>query len=290
MLHVTRSALLLVATLSPVFVSAQAAPVAAPSTVLTIFRETVKPGKGIAHDAMESAWAKANVVANGTPMLAVSAMSGAPENWYMSSYPTWAEYEKTNKANSASLVLAAIQKQYASQEGEYLNDARAMVLTARPDLSYGAPGDIGASRYLSVTRVSVRPGHTAEYEAVRKTVKAAHESARLTDHFSVWQAAIGAPAGTFFVLIARKSLDELDATAAIHGAAYQAALGGAEGQAKMDASAAAAIISSEANVFAFAPAQSIPLPAWVAADPGYWKPKPKPMPKAMPKPMAKPAP
>jgi hypothetical protein len=126
-------------------------------------------------------------------------------------------------------------------------------------------------RYFSVTRVSVRPGHNAEFEENRKMVKAAHEAAKLTDKFSVWQAAAGAPTGTFFVFVARKSLSEIDEGAAMHGAAYQTALGGPEALKKMNANASAAVISSQTDHFAFTPQQSVVPAEWVTADPAFWK-------------------
>ncbi len=258
----------------PVALGAQATPEAPRLNVLTVYRETVKPGKGVAHDAHEAAWARAVAAAKPpAPMLALSAMSGAPENWYMSAYPTWADYEKANKAGETP-ALTAIQKQFSSMEGEYLSDGRMMVLTFREDLSFGGPADLPASRYFSVTRISVRPGQNAAYEENRKMVKAAHEAAKLTDKYSMWQAAGGAPAGTYFLFVARKSLAEIDEGATIHGDAYLAALGGPEAQKKMAANAAAAIISSQADIFAFAPQQSYVPPEWVTADPGYWKQTP----------------
>ena len=109
----------------------------------------------------------------------MTAMSGAPENWYISAFASWAEYESANKASAASPALTAIGNKFAALDNEYLNDARGMVLTIRQDLSYGGPADLAASRYFTVTRVSVRPGHTDEYEANRKMVKSAHESGSL---------------------------------------------------------------------------------------------------------------
>ena len=262
----------------PVALLAQAATVPPTFNVITVFRETVKPGKASAHDAHEIAWAGAVAAAkppNG--FLAASAMTGPAENWYLSPYGTWADYEKANKANEASPALAAIQKRYASMEGEYLSDGRMMVLTAAPELSYGEPADLGASRYFSVTRVTVRPGHNAEYEESRRIIKAAHQSAKLKDSFSIWRVAAGVPAGTYYQFVARKSLGEIDEGAAIHGAAYQAALGGPDGQKKLDALAASAVITSQVDHFAFAPQQSIPPPEWVKADPGFWARKPLPV-------------
>ena len=276
MRHRVRLSLLALTTMAPAALIAQGTPAAPVYNVLTVYRETVKPGKNAAHDAHENAWARALAAAKSpTPFLAMTAMSGSPENWYMSAYPTWADYEKANQA-SESAALAAIGKQFGSQEGEYLSDGRGMVLMFRQDLSYGGPADLAASRYFTVTRVSVRPGHDAEYEESRKLIKAAHESAKLTDKYSVWQATAGAPTGTFFVFVARKSLSEIDEGATIHGDAYRAALGGPEAQKKLAANAAAAIISSQTDHFAFAPQQSMAPAEWVTADPGFWKHKPAP--------------
>ena len=150
-----------------------------------------------------------------------------------------------------------------------------MVLTSMPDLSYGNPADLAASRYFSVTRITVRPGHMAEDEDLRRIQKAAHESASQGQLLAVARAS-GAPAGTYFQFVARKSLSEIDENAAIHGAAYQTALGGAEGQKKLDAMASSAIVSSQVDLFAFAPQQSQPPAEWIKADPGFWARKPAP--------------
>jgi hypothetical protein len=262
----------------PVALLAQAAPAPMTYNVLTVYRETVKPGKGNAHDAHEVAWAGALAAAKSpTGFLAVSAMTGPAENWYIAPYATWADYEKSRKANEANPALAAIEKRFNAMEGDYLTDARMMILTSMADLSYGGPADLAASRYFSVTRISVRPGHIAEYEDSRKTVKAAHETAKVKDSYAVWRVASGMPAGTYYQFVARKTLGELDEAGAIHGPAYQAALGGAEGQKKLDAIGASAVISTETDVFAFAPEQSIPPAEWVTADPKFWARKPAPV-------------
>ena len=259
---------------APLAIGAQAAPPPPTLNVLTIYRETVKIGKRVEHDAHEEAWARANMAVNHpVPMLAMTAMSGAPESWYMSAYPSWAEYEKSSKLVDGTAALSAIDKQFSSKEDEYLSDGRTLVLTRRDDLSYGPPAKLSEMRFMSVTRIATRPGHSAEYEENRKMVKAAHESAKLADSYSMWQVAGGAPAGTYFLMVARKSLAELDSGNVIHNDAYRAALGGEDARKKMTANQAAAIVNSETNTFAFVPAQSMPPAQWIAADPGYWKPK-----------------
>lgn len=273
---VTRLSLVFAA-LAPAALAAQATPPAPQFNVLRIYRETVKPGKGFAHDALENAWAAAVAAATPpAPMLAIKAVTGPAENWYITAFPTWADAEKADNANAASAALSSIEQRFSSQEDAYLSDGRLMILTFRQDLSYGGPADLPASQYFSITRVSVRPGHNAEYEANRKVIKAAHESVKAGDKFSIWQAASGAPAGTYFVFVARKSLAELDQDPAIHGPAYVAALGDSTARSKLSANTSAAVISSQTDLFSFAPQQSYPPAEWVTADPGYWKRKPAP--------------
>ena len=71
---------LTLAALAPAGLGAQAAPAAPTFNVLTVYRETVKPGKGVAHDAHEGAWARAQAAAKGPGFLAMTAMSGSPES------------------------------------------------------------------------------------------------------------------------------------------------------------------------------------------------------------------
>ncbi|HEX5214072.1 MAG TPA: hypothetical protein VFV98_01345 [Vicinamibacterales bacterium] len=262
---------LVLGALVPMALLAQTTAVPAEFNVLTVYREAVKAGKGDPHDAHEEGWAGALAAAkNPTGFLAATSMTGPDESWYFSPYADWAAYEKATKVNDANATLTAIDKRYRAVEGDYLTDARQMILTAMRDLSYGAPADMAASRYFSVTRITVRPGHTAEYEEGRRMVKGAHESAKLKDAYSLWRVAAGAPGGTYYQFVARKSLAELDEGAAIHGAAYQAALGGADGQKKLDAITASAVVSTQVDLFAFAPQQSIPPAEWIKADPGFW--------------------
>ena len=266
---VTRAVALLCA-VAPSLLAAQAAQ--PPQTnVLTIYREIIKAGKGPAHASMETAWSWANLQAKAPPYVAETVISGPNEVWYVSAYPTWADYEKGNDSTNMTPALSAVDKRFRSQEDQFLSDARGMTLRPRTELSYGGPADLPNMRYMSATRISVRPGHTAEYEEARKMVKAAHEAAKLTDRYSVWEVTSGAPAGTFYQFVLRKTLAELDSGATIHGPAYTAALGGDEGQKKLAALTSSAVISSETDVLEFTPSQSVPPASWVTANPKMWK-------------------
>jgi hypothetical protein len=249
---------------------AQATPAPSPYKILTITRESVKPGRGPAHDKLESDWARAQVGAKSNyHFLAIRSITGPRETWFLSGFPSWTEYTRAAKAYDDSPALAAIDARMAPQESEMLTDARTMVLQLRDDLSYGQ-GSLPDMRFLSISRVSVRPGHNAEFVDQRKIVKAAHESAHVTDSYSVYEATAGAPAGTFFIFVPRKSLSEIDDAETVHGAAYLAAMGGDEGRKSAAAAAANYLLSSQTDHFAFLPKQSMVSANWAKSDPSYW--------------------
>jgi hypothetical protein len=260
---------------APMSLLAQAAPMG-PPPIAQIFREVVKQGKGAAHEKLETAWSRALENAKyPVNFIAISSLTGPSEAWFLSGYASWAEYEKANNAINASAALAAVDAKYRPQEEDMLTDSRGMLARYRDSLSY-LPGNepLGVNRYFSITRIQIRPGHVGEFEEARKMIKAAHEKAKLSDGFVIYEVTSGAPAGTFLIFVARKTLAELDQAAQIHGPAYQAALGGDSAQKKLAALASSGTITAETNQFAFSPGMSFPSKETVAADPAFWTPKP----------------
>jgi hypothetical protein len=271
-----RSTLLAVALAAGV---SQVMPAQAPATatpnpyrVLYVAREAIKPGKGDAHDKLESQWAGALSAAK-MPygFLALSATTGPRETWYVSGFPSYAEYARLGKAFGAVPALTAIGPRLDPQEADFVSDARGMLLLVRDDLGYGPPANMPTMRFMSITRISVRPGHVPDFEDARKLIRTAHETSHATDAYAIYEATAGAPAGTFYIMVARKSLAELDDAPRIHGAEYQAALGGDEGRRKMAANAANYLNGTQTDHFAFVPSQSVVSAAWASGDPTYWK-------------------
>lgn len=268
--------LLFVISALPAFAQA-AAPSGLPK-VLQIFREEVKPGKAAAHQKVEAGWPRAFAQAKWpVHYLAVTSVSGPGEAWFLSGYPSFAAYEADQKNIERASALFAETQRLSAIDGELLTQGRSMFATFREDLSYNTSVNLGKMRYFTITVTRVRPGHNAEFVEARKIVKAAHEKAGLPDGAAVYQVTAGAPSGTFILMTARATLEELDQSDAIHNAdAYVQALGGEAGQKKLNDLASSAIISSEPNVFAFSPAMSYASPAMVAGDPAFWTPKPAP--------------
>jgi hypothetical protein len=102
---------------------------------------------------------------------------------------------------------------------------RSIVATLREDLSFHPQGMVGGAAAYSVNLVHTHPGHAADYVAERRIVRNAHEAAATKESYSVYQVTAGMPSGTFMVMIPYSTLGELDDVAAIHGRAYDQALG-----------------------------------------------------------------
>lgn len=268
----TLLALALASAVSPTARAQSEAPAPNPYRVLYVSRESVKPGKVGAHNKLEAQWAKAAADAK-MPLgiLALSAITGPREIWYVSGFPSYAEFSRMGKAMDDLAALSAVSARMEPQEGDLLSDARGMTLQVREDLSYGTGPSLATMRFFSITRASVRPGHVSEFEDARKMIKQAHETAKVSDSFSIYEVTSGAPAGTFYSFVPRKSLAELDDNARIHGPEYVAALGGDEGRKKLAALAGNYLNGSQTDQFAFVPSQSVVSAAFAAADPTFWK-------------------
>ena len=126
---------LALAVAAPAAMRAQTTPMPA-NNVFTIFRESVKVGKGHAHDAHETAWARAMAAAKDPePFIAMTSLTGPTEIWYMAAYPTWEDYQKSTDGTQ----LPRVDKQYRPAETDYLNDARGMTLRPARSWATAAP-------------------------------------------------------------------------------------------------------------------------------------------------------
>jgi len=238
---------------------------------ITIGREVVKPGKDAAHAKHEAAWARALEAAK-VPgaTLAMVAMSGPNETWWLTAFESADAIQKYNDTIDATPALAAVGATYYPPEADYLANTFTMIGRFRDDLSYSTGSPMTALRYMVVSRVGVKLGHNAEFVEARKLIKAAHEKAKAADGYAVYQVTAGAPAGTFLIFAGKKSMADLDVNP--HGDAYTAALGGADGEKKLNDLLMSYEGSADSNLFRLSPSMSVLNKTWYDAD-AYWKPK-----------------
>jgi hypothetical protein len=143
-------------------------------------------------------------------------------------------------------------------------------LTFRPEFSLRPEVDIPHMRYFEISHFQVRPGHDKEWEELVKLVIAAYE--KIPDaHWAAYACAYGLPDTSYIIFNPMKSASEIDRNFAA-GKEFEAAMG-EEGMRKLGELSAAAIESSQTNLFAFNPRMSYAPDEWIKADPGFWKPK-----------------
>ena len=250
--------------------------------VLEIGIEQIKPGKGTAHEKNEAGWPRAFASAKSpTYYVAMTAVTGTNQVWFLSGFDSMAAIEKDTKSNEKNAALTAETNQLGEKDGEFLSGARGIVANYREDLSYRAAGiNVWQMRYFYVTTVRVRPGHANEFIEATKLYRNAHEKADIPEAWAVYHVESGMPDGTYLILQPLKSLAEVDAFAETHGKPYQDAIGD-EGQQKLRELNSSSILNSENTVFAFSPKMSYVSKEVAGADADYWMPKPVAKPAAV---------
>ncbi|HET7747388.1 MAG TPA: NIPSNAP family protein [Vicinamibacteria bacterium] len=252
-------------------VSAQA-PAPARPKVLQIFREVVKPGHGPAHAKTEAGWPAA-FAKHGSPThyLALVSQTGPTEAWFVTAYDSFAAWEKDVKANEANAALQGELDRLSAADGDHLSAGFGILGTLADDLSYGAAFPMSKARYVSITTYRIKPGRTADFIAARKIANAAHEKAKLDERWGMYRVNSGMPGQAFVLVSAMGSMADLDANDAMHGKAYQDALG-EENSKKMGDLMASSVETITTNIYAVSPQMSYPPKEWQAADP-FWAPK-----------------
>jgi hypothetical protein len=248
--------------------------------VLWIFREDVKVAKGAIHRGVERGfaqfWSKAQI----QPFIAMEAMSGNPtEVIFMSGYDSFASFEKDYLAfgKATGGPLKAEYDALTKQEAELVNNARSLVAIFRPDLSYRPDQimpNLPKARYAEITVMRTRPGKAEAFAYGAKLYQSAYEKANIHLPWAIYEAAEGAPSGTFFVLTAFTSLKEIDDMLAAESKIL-AAMGGPGAIKSMNAQSADIFVSIESNMYLFSPEMSHVPKEFAAVDPEFWIPKAK---------------
>jgi hypothetical protein len=248
----------------------------APPKVLIIQREMVKPGRaGNTHVKTESAFVQAMSNAKWpTHYLGMESLSGVSRALFFIGYGSFDEWEKDNHAMAKNAGLTAALDHASFMDGEQLDEYASSVWLYEPENSLRANEvDVAKMRYFELTQFKVRPGHEKDWADLVKLYKNAFEKAVPDEHWAVYESYYGKDnGGLYLVMIPMHSLAEID-TSLENSKKFEAALG-SDGMKKVGELAAAAIESTQTNLFAFNPKMSYPSERWIKVDPEFWKPKP----------------
>jgi hypothetical protein len=254
--------------------------------VLQITREFIKPGKsGAVHDRSESSFVQAMARAKfPTHYIAMNSLSGKTRALYLTSYPSFAAWQKDNDTIDKNSALSAELDRASVADGELLDSMDEFVLYYDEDTSYRPNPDLTNARYMEVSSFHVRQGHDHDWTELAKMVIAAHQKAGTSAHWATYEMAYGG-GDEYVILSADKSMADIDQGFA-EGKEFEAAMG-EDGMKKFRELVTATIESSDSELFAINPRQSYAPDEWIKGNPDFWKPKPVAAPAAKPAPEKK---
>lgn len=242
----------------------------APPKVLNIFREFLKPGRsGGPHEKTESAFVKAaNDAKWPEHYLAVDSMSGPPRSLFFFGYDSFAAWEKDTQDTMKNTAMSAALERASLADGDLLSSVDGGAFAYRDEYSLRPTVDIAHMRYFEISIFHVRQGHRKDWDELVKMVMAAYQA--IPDaHWATYETVYGQDDGTYLVFNWMKSLSETD-HAFEEGKQFESAMG-TDGMKRLGELSAAAVESSQTNLFMFNPKESYPQDSWVKADPGFWK-------------------
>lgn len=244
-----------------------------PARLIAIYREEVRPGKSAAHEANEAAWASAYAKAQApVHWLGMTTIAGPSEAWFLEAHDSYAGFEKMQQAVEGNAALRAEGDKFSAADSDILSRSSTIIARYRPALSYQPDVSLPLMRYMTVDLVRVKPGYSGDFAEVWRAIVEAHKTAKMTEHWAVYQVESGMLDDTFLFFYPRKSLAEVDAAGPEHGAAaYRDAIG-ESGRARSREMSQAAIELSQTFLFRLNPAMSTLPTSWSDADPFWSKP------------------
>ena len=240
-----------------------------PPKVLVVFVENLKPGKaGATHEKTEEAFQRALGDAKSTNYyLAMNSISGPPRSLFLYRYESFAEAGKQREMEHANSALGNALDAADSADGELLSNESWNAYSFREDLSHVTPLDLAKMRYMDITRITVKPGHRAEFEEYMKAAGAATTKAVPDARFTVYESQYGWEiGGVYLIFRPLRSLDDVD-TRIANGPKVREATG--DGGKHVSELAASCIESSQRNLYSFDPQMSYLPEDWAKSD-SFW--------------------
>lgn len=244
-----------------------------------VFTARVKSEKLADFQTLFKKWADANRN-NGDHWFTLTTVYGEGDVYvFVSPRQTYADIDKGSAA-SAQATIKAYGKEAADKMGSDFENclvwSRNELLRQRPDLSLKAPTDmesyaklIGESRVLSTTAVHVKPGHTAEFEALLKELKEAGEKNPDTQPVLVSEAIEGSKGATFYTTTLHSSLGDFDKNPTLR----VRDLLGEEGFREFQQKYAEVVEATDSALYRFAAKLSSPSEEIIKVAPDFWQPK-----------------
>lgn len=242
-----------------------------PPDILQISTDPVKPGKLTEYIRVEKEAAQACARASTWPYLAMQAITGPQEVWFVSGFDSYAAMEKSSEPFARNTALVSDLARLMEAKASLVSDPHTIFLRYREDLSRNTGLVRPQTRFFNTTVVKTHPGHEREYEESLRLVRGARESAGTNDNRAVYQVLSGISNNTFIIFSPYHSFRS--AAEALDGLLDYDDLD-ENVRSRMQELQAASVITTETFVFSVNPSMSNPQGEWIADDPGFWRSSP----------------
>ena len=244
----------------------------APPKVLLIQREYVKPGRaGETHEKAEAVFVQAMAKAKWpVNYVALNSLSGKSRALFFTFYPSFEAWEKDVAAVGKNAALSASLEKAAGADGELLDSSDQGLFVYEEDFSLRPKYQDPKRRALEISSYHVRPGHYGEWAELVKLVRGAYEKNVPDAHWACYRLQYGGEGGTYLILTGLRSASEIDAGFE-QGKQFETALG-EHGLRRLEELEAAAVDSSEHQLFVYNPKMSYPSDDLIKGDPDFWQP------------------
>jgi hypothetical protein len=242
---------------------------------LHIIREEVKIGRSADHSRFEAGWPAAFEKAKfPDTYIAVEAVTGPTEVWYISPYASQAAYGESMARQNADAVLTAETERLAKGDAEFVSSVNAIEAVARPELSHGTFPDLAMMRFWEITTFRVKPGHAEDFAAAAKAWASASARSAPSANWRTYEVVAGAPDGTFLVMGSVASFADFDKTATDGDATWKGLT--FDERTALQKFSAEGTLSTVTNRFRLDPRQSYVPAETRQKDPAFWLPKAAP--------------
>ena len=253
------------------FVSGQSGLPTTQPKMLTIVREYLKPGMAADHAKHEAGWPTAYEKAKSPDYyIALSAMTGAPQVWYVVPTESHATLAETMKREDKESVLSAELARLSRRDAEFISGVSVVQAVGRPELSLGNFPEVAKSRFYEVIMFSVRSGQTEAFEKISKTYGKARKRVSPEASYRTYSVIAGMAAPTYLVFISVDDYAKFDQLAAENMKVFANAT--PEEKAEFD-KWRDVVVREENNRFRLDPVQSYVPKEAREQDREFWMPK-----------------
>jgi len=242
-------------------------------TLITIYRETVKPGRTEEHARLEAGWPAAYGRANSTDYyLGMASITGVPEAWFISPWASHAAQGESMKRDDANPTLSAELARLSRADADLLDGIRVIQAAARPDLSSGRYPDLARQRFWEISIFRVRPGHEQSFADAAKAYGAASQRAGSTTGYRVYEVIAGMVGPTYLIFSSVENFGDFDRMLADGMKTMQGFT--PDEMTVLQKFSREGMLSGESNRFRLDPRMSYVSAATRATDPAFWNPRP----------------